>query len=645
MAQIFSPTYIFSSLSTLTSCQGPFIRTTDDIISGVYDIKCCNNNVLQPAPIGYEYFWGPSTTSPGNVCKLIKSCPTKVDTVGSVRFNDWNNLYISQHNGQSLSVTNPILYNRLHTSVINNGENFYIDVTNGELLSIDCCTKEGGFYENGVCYEQTISETFEPKCVKNLDDFYLLFTNIDSRNFIINNFILIGPSLGLSDSQSKFIINNIFNFGDDDNDLIPENLEARLILNNALNATGGFYLDFNTLNNEPKFITDGTVCSDKGGYWDGSNCMCEPITNDCNVDITQTKTTIERDLYNNRISVIYWSDDVNIIPNGVTPNSPIGEDCCNKLIRDYGLTWVWENNRCYTEHKKSCVPVSFNLNENTPTTVNPSFNDVELSLWLYIGTPENSCNKVSNTTPCCYNTSNPILAQISVDNVILKNSLTQVKSYNSELNNFNTWVELKATLPAAGIYRTLNVSVEITQGLNCCCNYDIFVDDIRVDTFSDENTTTVKDIKCPGFELTKVIDNKKSWVYNPGSPDVGISEYDNLEREDGSFGMLNGEGSINRTFAPSPDADIPWRYTDYFNQSSVYENHSSLVLNSKELWLTFDMCADCPVISGSEYVCPEGFSLSANTNICYQEETYKLFQDGDGFLFQNGDDFLFQTFI
>jgi len=219
-------------------------------------------------------------------------------------------------------------------------------------------------------------------------------------------------------------------------------------------------------------------------------------------------------------------------------------------------------------------------------------------------------------TPCCYNTSNPITAKISLSDSNLNNSLTQVVTYNSESDGFDNWVQLKTTLPPSTTTNIFDVVLQIDTGLNCCCEYDVFVDRIGVLCIGTSESLVVNDIKCPGFELTKVIDNKKSWVYNPGLPEVGISEYDVIERADGSFGLIAGEGTINRTFAPSPDAEIPWRYTNYWEQSSVYEKHSNLVLNSKELWLTFDMCADCPV-SGTSLVCSSGYTLSAGTIYCY----------------------------
>jgi hypothetical protein len=223
---------------------------------------------------------------------------------------------------------------------------------------------------------------------------------------------------------------------------------------------------------------------------------------------------------------------------------------------------------------------------------------------------------ITKITPCCYNTSNPITAKISLSDSNLNNSLTQVVTYNSESDGFDNWVQLKTTLPPSTTTNIFDVVLQIDTGLNCCCEYDIFVDRIGVLCTGTSESLVVNDIKCPGFELTKVIDNKKSWVYNPGLPEVGISEYDIIERADGSFGLIAGEGTINRTFAPSPDAEIPWRYTNYWEQSSVYEKHSNLVLNSKELWLTFDMCADCPV-SGTSLVCSSGYTLSAGTIYCY----------------------------
>jgi len=221
-----------------------------------------------------------------------------------------------------------------------------------------------------------------------------------------------------------------------------------------------------------------------------------------------------------------------------------------------------------------------------------------------------------NSIIYCCNNSNPITAKITLSDSNLNNLLTQVNTYDSSVNNFEPWVQLKATLPPTTNLLNFDINLQIDTGLNCCCDYELYIDKVAIICTAGTESQVVNDIKCPGYALNKVIDNKKSWVYNPGIAEIGISEYDNIERNDGSFGLIAGEGTINRTFAPSPDADIDWRYTNYFEQSSVYEKHSNLTINSKELWLIFDMCTNCP-ISATSLVCTSGYTLSANTNVCY----------------------------
>ncbi len=58
--------------------------------------------------------------------------------------------------------------------------------------------------------------------------------------------------------------------------------------------------------------------------------------------------------------------------------------------------------------------------------------------------------------------------------------------------------------------------VQFTSGLNCCFTYDLYLDNFQVNCVEQE--TIEEEIKniCPGFKLTPVVDNKKSWVYNAG---------------------------------------------------------------------------------------------------------------------------------
>ena len=511
-------------------------------------------------------------------------------------------------------------------------------------------------------------------CIATINDFINLIntgSNTNQFSAIGGNFFntyfpgTIGPALGLTPQQILFIKNNINSTLDSNGNNTPDLSEARLILSNALQNSGGFYVSQPTTS--PSLVSQAN-CVGSGKYWDNNNkiCMCAPlITQECLIDITQVQVVTTPTTFGNSIQTIVYN-------NG----NPLSEACCNRLIRDYNLVgvWQWQSPNCVvlsSTVEESCLPAVFSLNNND-MSVPPCGDVVEISMWLYFETPDNPCQPIlkqvyndiinveipadsTTRTPnlnlidrnpassnisfinvnsslrdpspdtttssedCCYDSNEPILAKISLNNS-LNSFLTQIKEYSSIVDGFDNWVELKATIPSSGVSLNFGVNLEIYQGLSCCCNYDFFVDDIKVGCPEERSIRVRNDVNCIGFNLTKVIDNKKSWVYNPGLPSVGITEYDAIERADGSFSLLNGEGTINRTFAPSLDADIPWRYTDYWKQSSVYEKHSNLVLNSKELWLTFDMCADCP-ISGTTLLCPQGYTLSANTTICYSGNT------------------------
>jgi len=591
-----------------------------------------------------------SVGSPIDVGPIVDLCPTDLTCVDCTSFDWWNDTYITNHD-QSLQISSPILWQHIVDIVSNSGQTFYVQTSTGELVTEACCSSAKGTFKDGVCLCQApTEETYTPNCISTMDEFVIFVSTPEGTAFLSVNSVSIGGGLGLTNQQMNFVITNFFNTNDP-----ASQTEARLLISNALSTTGGFYVNFGDVSNTPIPVTKG-ICDQIGGYWDGnaSQCMCQPIVDQCDIDITQVQTTSTLDPFNNPIQIITF----------VESGQPISEACCNRLIKDYELPWVWQGQRCYAVAKEDCLPVAFTLNDKL-MEVPPCASDLELSMWVYFGKPENPCSpipdppadpividgvvcditltpntgaivtngvsvvnavditpktetvNVTSSTTCCYNPTNPILARISLTDPILNQFVVQTKEYNSSNDYFDRWVEIKATLPSSGLTLNFGLELEIYQGLNCCCTYDIFVDDIKVVCPIDESIITVNNLQCPGFTLNKVIDNKKSWVYNPGKSMVGTSTYDEFIRSTGEFGLLNGHGSIDRTFAPSLDADIPWRYTDYFQQSSVLENHSNLVLNTKELGLTFDMCADCP-ISGTTLSCPDGYILSANTSVCYR---------------------------
>lgn len=666
--QITSPTFSFDTIAGVIDSipqllpQKPKGQQSNPSVlrtcfSGVTCVNCSTTNITNPS----------ATTS------------------SFVSLNWWNNFYIQNHNGVSLQTSDPILWQNLVSTVINSGETFYVYTDNGDVVDNEiCCRAVNGLFRDGICHcVGTEGENYTPKCLETLNDVLDLISTPEGFTFFQNNFNNIGSSLGLTQQQINFIksvdsngvsILNSTSQQDTNNNGIVDSTEARLLLVNALNRTGGFYVHFGNITNKPVITPETSCIAPRGenliqtqrtgffiapGYWNtvSNTCMCKPIVNQCTIDLSQVSTISTKDFYNTTINIVVY--------NGTT--NPIGEACCNRLVADNpSLPWVWQdqpNPACYTVPKEDCLPVLFSMNNET-MVIPPCQNNLELSMWVYFKSPERPCDAIpkppdddiifldgqfcdvtltpntgaivpSNpnptlpnspstptptpvTTKCCYNNNNPILARIYIDN--LNQDLTPIKIYNSSLDYFDRWVQIKSSLPTFGLTTNFKVSLEIYQGLSCCCDYEIYIDDIRVDCSTTGPGILVSNTKSPGFNLTRVIDNKKSWVYNPGNPLVGTSSFDTIEREDGSFGMLNGEGSVNRTFAPSLDAELPWRYTNYYEQSGVYENHSNLVINSKELWLTYDMCAKCP-ISGMTLTCPEGYILSANTQICYSGNT------------------------
>ncbi len=664
---------VYSPLDLPVVCEGPYQIAIDGQVLGVTSVDCCNITAIGPVAEGHEYYWD------GRNCyyRPIIECPADIVCVDCNNFDWWNDTYIVNHGGQSLQTSNPVLWQHLVDVVTNSGQTFYVQISTGNLLDVDCCP---GVWDNGVCFcNQVVEEDYEPKCINTLQQFLDFYSTTEGYNYLVSNATSVGGGLGLTNTQFNFVLANLFNSNDNNGNGVSDLTEARLLITNALSVTGGFYVNFGTITNNPIVVTKG-ICDSIGGYWDtsSSQCMCQPVVDQCEIDITQVQVISTTDFYNNPIQIVGYKDK----------DEYIGEACCNRLIKDYNLPWEWQSPWCYAVPKEDCLPVQFSLN-NENMTIPACSNSLELSMWVYFGKPSNPCQPIpdppdddiividgevcditltpntgvivttgttgggievglgtefvqrsirvvdsgtpvepvgpigtgQNSITCCYSIFNPILARITTTDPLLNASLVQVKEYNSSTDYFDKWVQIKATLPTSGLTLNFGIYLEIYQGLNCCCNYDIFIDDIRVDCPKDESLITYNNVQCPGFEITRVIDNKKSWVYNPGTPLVGISEYDNIERGDGDFGMLNGEGNINRTFAPSLDADIPWRYTDYWVQSSVLERHSNLVLNSKELGLTFDMCADCP-ISGTTLACPSGYTLSAGTTVCYQTINY-----------------------
>jgi hypothetical protein len=536
-------------------------------------------------------------------------------------FTWWDNLYKSNNSGFSIKQTTPNLWDRL-VDLINTDGSFYANKFNGDINFDEiCCNKlEPSNFDNGICLcEETttviIDECF---CVDNLTKFTEVVNTISGKEVVLN-VEFIQTTFNTTTSEATLIVNNFLSER-------GIGVVAKTLVSKYLSDGGSFYIcKSNNVYNNPS----ETKCSELSGVYNGFSCNCEErIVNLCDLSFTDVTVNNIKDSFNNDISVVQYN------------NENISEDCCRIISNNENLNWVYRTGndgvaRCYTKEPKNCLPLKIKLNENPIIPVCETPLKIEVS--LLFKTPSNPCqvvevtptddddiidpntddscilefdeenniidgskvNRISSdnisestntTTPeitdkCCYNETIPILANISING---GSSITQIKTYDSSIDGFDNWVVLSAELTLEDL-KNFDLKVEFTQGLNCCCVYDILIDNVKVNCVTEE--TVIETIKndCVGFELTKVIDNKKSWVYNPGVLGYSKKPYDEYIHSSSPDGLIFGRGVINRTFSPSEDSNLPWRFTNYYEQQLIKEKHSDLVLNSKEMFLTFNM--------------------------------------------------------
>jgi len=246
--------------------------------------------------------------------------------------------------------------------------------------------------------------------------------------------------------------------------------------------------------------------------------------------------------------------DTEVIEPITCPN--LSEICCTTLGADLG--WQFIDGVCYWNPPAQPTDIEIGISENDIFIPDSGCTDLNVSLFFYMEKPDD---------PTCLGDENitATLAFYSGDSMgnDVAFSTVELSNFNLGRDGYCNWVLISSQITG---YAGENFKIKlILNNVLDCCDYNIFVDDIKVDCVKQDSITVTNKFQCPGFKLDRVIDNKKSWVYNDGLP-------------------------INRIFAPSPDADLPWRYTDYLEQSGVYEKHSKLVLNSKEMEITFNMC-------------------------------------------------------
>ena len=265
------------------------------------------------------------------------------------------------------------------------------------------------------------------------------------------------------------------------------------------------------------------------------------------------------------------------LPDENDPTNPftnLSEVCCLTLGSELG--WEFIDGVCYWKPPTPTVTTEFGLSENDIIVEDIDCPILTITGSFYLERPDNvDCEPESDVTASLVIYTGDTLSNTQIPTEVIETFTLSNDGYcqwtdmsSTIINNFNTPFKVKLVL----------------SGVKDCCEYDIFVDDLQVLCTKQDAITVNTSNLCPGFRLRRVIDNKKSWSQNIETP-------------------------INRVFAPSPDADLPWRYTDYFNQSGVYDNDSRLVMNSKEVDLLFNMKK--PVSP-----CPDGFTYNPNNDNC-----------------------------
>jgi hypothetical protein len=328
-------------------------------------------------------------------------------------------------------------------------------------------------------------------------------------------------------------------------------------------------------------------------------------------------------------------DESTIITISETPISIRGVECIDNTVTITAYIYFEEpNNKCtdgtLVGNDTPLTNDIIELYRNPPSNAEEIARYSKEKNWTKDGNLSTQIPKDLNPdtpgqkTNCCYDTSEPIegLLIIQDENHVKIDSpvITYVDTFSSTQTTINTnvnvgtgfdrWVKLTTVVDVSNINSSqpFNVAVEFTQGLFKCCDYNIYFDDIEVGCLQAGVREIYNVEQCPGFELRHVIDNKKSWVYNPGTNTMSDSVEDNIIRGNGTLGMNiaqsnpniidGGHGAINRVFAPSVDAELPFRDTDYYGLHGVIEKHSKLVLNSKEVILQFNMCPDGDCVLG-----------------------------------------------
>ena len=226
--------------------------------------------------------------------------------------------------------------------------------------------------------------------------------------------------------------------------------------------------------------------------------------------------------------------------------------------------------------------------------------------------PENIEQNVSSCTPLKDSILNGLLAEASaVSSELILDDFYQ--SLEPTILSSN-WVNYNTIISDPSIIEQItNRKIKLSLTINSTCgDICVLIDQINLDKVCERvDSDTIFLNKSPGFNLTRVIDNKKSWVEN-----------DTLVNRQFNIGNSQNQNQI--------------RQTEY----SL--NNERLIINSKEIDLDVNMA------SAVEYdvwcYLTDNNCLLTGQTICDPCVDYgvKLFQDSWCVDFQDGEEYVFQ---
>jgi len=376
------------------------LNATAEIVS---DETCCQTIALLGGNAVYTLYGG-QFGFPICQCNSLNpqppppSCPvgtlSDVVCVNISNFQVWNTSY-TQINGQSIQQSDPILWG-LIINFINAGNSFYAVAATARIVQDQsCCDKivmlggDAAFtasndFDVCKCNQVIISPPppppSEPSCpVNNVND--VVCINQNNFQSWYNNYGIVieqnNPSLW------SILINNYINT----NSSFSVLASTGDVVQSQSCCSRIAELGFNV-----SFSPSEKICRCNPEITPPPPPPPSPVISATTVvidytlcDLTDVEVVNSFDIFNNAIQIVVEKDTT----------IPVSEACCNKLRDENNFPWIWSDPYCLVNNQSGCLPIKIELNENLIIT-KPCASEIEISMWLYFGTPSNPCIEIPN---------------------------------------------------------------------------------------------------------------------------------------------------------------------------------------------------------------------------------------------------------